>query len=186
FGCQLWQPVHLIFGPAVFNRHILTFDVASFFEALTECAQTVLHQRVRRSDIDKPDYRHYRLLRACRERPRRPTAAQRDEPASPHSITSSVRASSWIGGSRRSALAVFKLMTSSNLVAKLDRQITGSLALENAIHVERSAAEQLARVHPVGGKRSRQDCLAGRMNRRQRFGGCQCEEALQVINGCGA
>ena len=58
------------------------------------------------------------LLRARRERPRRRRAAeQRDELAPPHSITSSARASSVGGTSRPSALAVLRLMTSSNLVA---------------------------------------------------------------------
>src|SRR5215831_6143501 len=58
------------------------------------------------------------LLRARRERPRGHAAEQRDEVAAlHHSITSSVRASSEIGGSRSSAFAVFRLMTSSNLVA---------------------------------------------------------------------
>src|SRR5262249_49777867 len=58
------------------------------------------------------------LLRARRERPRyRRAAEQRDELATLHSITSSVRASSEMGGSRPSALAVLRLMTNSNLVA---------------------------------------------------------------------
>ena len=58
-----------------------------------------------------------RLLRARRERPRgRRAADERDELAAPHSITSSARASSGRGTVRPSALAVFKLMTSSYLV----------------------------------------------------------------------
>src|SRR5262245_38196750 len=48
---------------------------------------------------------------------RRHAAEQRDELAAFHSITSSVRASSWIEGSRPSAFAVFWLITSSNLFA---------------------------------------------------------------------
>jgi hypothetical protein len=54
--------------------------------------------------------------RPRRERPRRRAAEQRDERASPHSITSSARASSVGGISRPSALAVIRLMTKSNLV----------------------------------------------------------------------
>src|SRR5215469_10493717 len=57
-----------------------------------------------------------RLLRACRERPRRRAAEQRDEGAPFHSITSSARASSAGGISRPSAFAVLRLMTSSYLV----------------------------------------------------------------------
>ena len=57
-----------------------------------------------------------RLLRARRERPRRRAAEQRDEIASPHSITSSASVRSLSGIWRPTALAVFKLMTNSNLV----------------------------------------------------------------------
>src|SRR6516225_7525298 len=57
------------------------------------------------------------LLRACRERPRRRRPTEKhDERAAPHSITSSARASSVGGMVRPSALAVLRLMTSSNLV----------------------------------------------------------------------
>src|SRR5262245_35066236 len=58
------------------------------------------------------------LLRARRERPRSHSRAaeQRDELAPRHSITSSARASSVGGKSRPSALAVFRLITSSYLV----------------------------------------------------------------------
>src|SRR5262245_15090154 len=57
------------------------------------------------------------LLCARRERPRGRAAEQRNKISPPHSITSSVRASNEIGGSRPSALAVLRLITSSNLVA---------------------------------------------------------------------
>src|SRR6516162_7883481 len=67
--------------------------------------------------MEEPDDRHRRLLRARRERPRnRRTTEQRDERAPFHSITSSARASSVGGKSRPSALAVFKLTTSSYFV----------------------------------------------------------------------
>src|SRR5262249_23151850 len=57
------------------------------------------------------------LLRPRRERPRRRAAEKRYEGAAlHHSITSSARASSVGGTSRPSALAVGRLMTSSNLV----------------------------------------------------------------------
>src|SRR5262249_45309194 len=62
--------------------------------------------------------RRHRLLRARRERPRgRPPAEQRDEfAASHHSITSAAMASSPGGKLRPNALAVLRLITSSNLV----------------------------------------------------------------------
>jgi hypothetical protein len=57
-------------------------------------------------------------LRARHKWPRhRRTAEERDELATPHSITSSAVASSVGGTSRPSILAVPALMTSSNLVA---------------------------------------------------------------------
>src|SRR6516164_5135945 len=57
------------------------------------------------------------LLRACRERPRcRRAAEQRDELAALHSITSSARVSRLSEILSPSVFAVFKLITSSNLV----------------------------------------------------------------------
>src|SRR5262249_2089248 len=56
-------------------------------------------------------------LRARRDRPRSRTAEQRDEmAAAAHSITSSASASSLSGIWRPSALAVLRLMASSNFV----------------------------------------------------------------------
>src|SRR5262245_2435172 len=67
--------------------------------------------------MEKSDYRHRRLLRARRERPRGCRASdERYEPASPHSITSSARASKVVGTSRPIALAALWLITSSYLV----------------------------------------------------------------------
>src|SRR5262249_24457379 len=63
------------------------------------------------------------LLRPRHERPRRRRGAEEGEEVAAlhgcasYSITSSVRASSVIGGSRPSAFAVLRLMTSWNLVA---------------------------------------------------------------------
>src|SRR6516225_2283780 len=63
-----------------------------------------------------PDYRNSsRLLRPRSERPRRRAAEHRDELAPLHSITSSASCCSCSGTSRPSALAVFRLMLSSNL-----------------------------------------------------------------------
>jgi hypothetical protein len=59
-----------------------------------------------------------RLLRACRERPRGSRAGeQRDELATPHSITSSVRASSIGGISRPSAILRPRLRAIALLLA---------------------------------------------------------------------
>jgi hypothetical protein len=69
---------------AVIDRHILTLDIASVFEALAKCAQTA-RVRVRRCGQEDPNHRLRRLLRSRRERPRGGRATeQRDELASPH------------------------------------------------------------------------------------------------------
>src|SRR5262249_9682528 len=102
-------------GPAVFDRHIPAFDEADFAQTLAERG----HPRgvsARRFAVEKPDHRHRRLLRPCRDRPCGRAAEQRDEVALVHSITSSARASSVGGISRPRALAVVRLMTRSNLV----------------------------------------------------------------------
>src|SRR5262245_60283625 len=74
-------------------------------------------KRCGRRAAKESDNRYRWLLRARRARPRRRrTAEQRDELASPHSITSSASASSVGGTVRPSALAVLRLTLSSNLV----------------------------------------------------------------------
>jgi hypothetical protein len=114
-GRQLRQAIDLL-GPAVVDRHVLALDIARLFEALAKGTQAP-GNRLGRSDFEKSDHRHDRLLPARRERPRGCRAAeQRDKRAPPHSITSSARASSVGGMSRPSALAVLRLMTSSTFV----------------------------------------------------------------------
>src|SRR5437763_3823322 len=67
------------------------------------------------------------LLRPRRKRPRRHrTAEKRDELATAaHSITSSASASSLSGMARRSFLAVWRLITSSNLVGWMTGRLDG-------------------------------------------------------------
>src|SRR5262249_46834458 len=72
--------------------------------------------RLHASSADKY-HRHPRLLRHCLDRPRGSRAAeQRDELAARHSITSSATLSNDDGTVRPSILAVWALMTNSNLV----------------------------------------------------------------------
>src|SRR5262245_27572641 len=83
-----------------------------FAQALAERDQE-LCIRIRRPDAEESDYRHRRLLRSCRERPRRRAAEQRAERAALDSITSSARASRLSGKVSSSALAVLRLITVS-------------------------------------------------------------------------
>jgi hypothetical protein len=106
----------LVFCETVFDRHIAAVDITGFTQAATERGReigpVILTERVQ-----EPDNRHRPLLRARRKRPRRRRAAEEgDELATPHSITSSARASSVGGTSRPSAFAVLRLIKSSNFV----------------------------------------------------------------------
>jgi hypothetical protein len=56
------------------------------FEPLLESGD-LRAERSARSGTKKSDHRHRRLLRPCRQRPRRRTAQQRDELASFHSVS---------------------------------------------------------------------------------------------------
>ena len=44
-GRQRRQPIDLILGPAVFDRHVLALDIAGLLQALAKCAQTVRDTR---------------------------------------------------------------------------------------------------------------------------------------------
>ena len=110
------EPSVLSLRPAVFDLYGLADHESSFPEALMESGH-VIFPFDGRSPVQKSDHWH-RLLRPRREWPSsRRTTEQRDELApGAHSITSSARARSDGGTSRPSALAVLRLMISSNLV----------------------------------------------------------------------
>src|SRR5262245_23214327 len=116
-GYQCRQSVVLPLRPPPFDRYVAALNVTGFAQPLAKCGDGPRVATLGRTGVDEPDHRQRRLLRARRERPRRRRAAeQRDEFASPHSITSSARASSDGGTVRPSALAVVRLMTRSNLI----------------------------------------------------------------------
>ena len=115
-GRQRRQPIVLTFRPAEFDRDVLALDVAGFLSGPRGTRPRT--RRVRRAT---PLSRNpITGIAGCCARAasgqRRRAAEQRDELAPPHSITSSARASSVGGTSRPSALAVLRLITSSNLV----------------------------------------------------------------------
>src|SRR5262249_4768917 len=116
FGRKPRQPIVLSVGPSIFDSHVLALDIAELAEALSQCRRK-MRARMGRATIEEPDHRHRRLLRARRERPcSRRATEQGDERAPFHSITSSARARSCGGTVRPSIVAVWTLMTSSNLV----------------------------------------------------------------------
>src|SRR5438874_73247 len=113
-------------GPAVFDGHVLTFNEPGIREALTKRREIRL--RARWTKGEDADHRHrWPLLRPRRSRPRRRrTAEEGDEISSlDHSITSSAIASTPGGTSMPSVLAVCKLITNSNLVARITGRSAG-------------------------------------------------------------
>src|SRR5262249_4594737 len=76
FCRQCGKPIVVTLRPAVFDRNVLAFDVAGFFQTLAECAKEV---RIRsgRSAMKITDHWHNPPLRARRERPRDCGAAQK-------------------------------------------------------------------------------------------------------------
>jgi hypothetical protein len=78
--------------PVVFDRHVLAFDVPGFIEALAKCGRKA-RGGIGRPVSDKPNHRQRWLLRACRERPRNgSTAEKRDELAPFHERGRQVKA----------------------------------------------------------------------------------------------
>jgi len=114
-GRQARQSRVPILSPTIFNRDISALYIARFTQPLSKC-RNKLGSFSRRPGAEKPDDGHRGLLRTRRERPRCRAAQQRDDFAAFHSITSSARESRVGGTSRPSALAAFRLITSSNLV----------------------------------------------------------------------
>src|SRR5262249_48954504 len=101
--------------PTIVDPHVAARSPPCFLQPLCERGNTSVPFRIVSSQIDEhADASHpLGFLRPRRKRPRSRRATEhRDELPAPHSITSSARASSVGGISRRSALAVFILMTS--------------------------------------------------------------------------
>src|SRR5262249_56230300 len=94
-------------SPGVFDLYILPVYVAGVPETL----QKTTH--IRREHVGgcavKETHHGHRLLRVRRERPRSGDAEQRDELATPHSITSSARATKAGGTARTTAAPVLRL-----------------------------------------------------------------------------
>src|SRR5262245_51800888 len=99
------------------DLHVAADRPAQLLQTLQERrAARLRHGIARRLAHEHADALHpLRLLRSRCDRPGRRAAEQRDERAALHSITSSARPSSGSGTVRPSALAVVRLITSSNL-----------------------------------------------------------------------
>src|SRR5215470_15867934 len=115
FGCERRQPVIAKIRPPVFDEEISFFDETCLVQPpANRCACSLIARF--RSTAEKAQHGHVRLLRTRCERPCRRAAEQRDEFAAfDHSITSSATDSSDGGTVRPSIVAVWALMTNSNL-----------------------------------------------------------------------
>src|SRR5262245_55717299 len=102
--------------PAILDRDRAILNPAEFTQSLHKRADPTVVEG-RRVGAQEPDSRQFRWrLGARHQRPRRRPAKHRDERAPVHSMTSSARAMRAFGTSNPSALAVLRLITSSNFV----------------------------------------------------------------------
>src|SRR5438477_471166 len=88
-GCQCRELLKATFCPTVFNRDVLSFDVARFFQSAQKRGHLCRIRGGRRA-AKEADNRHRRLLRAQRARNSR-RAQQEQQLAPPHLVTSSAR-----------------------------------------------------------------------------------------------
>src|SRR5262249_45947473 len=112
---QCGQAIVLTVRPMIFDRNVAALDKPSLAQALVKGRRCI---GAGPPDRKNSDHRHRVLLRARGERrARRGAANERNEFAAPHHwINSSARRTSVAGISRPIALAVLRLITSSNLV----------------------------------------------------------------------
>src|SRR5262245_29737579 len=125
-GHEIGVSIEPSLGKTTLDDDVLAFDKSALTQSIEESLTGGLRRdrRIIRQETDAIDFAS--LLRTRRARPSRSRAAeQRYELAPLHSITSSARASSVDGTSTPSALAVCRLMTSSNVVACMTGRSAG-------------------------------------------------------------
>src|SRR5208337_3415807 len=86
FGDQAWHAIVVALAPPVFDGDVLALDIAGISQSPVKIGQ-ISARLVPRCQVKKSDYRHCRLLRACRERPTDGWASNYfDEIASSHCL----------------------------------------------------------------------------------------------------
>src|SRR5262249_12576995 len=101
--------------PPILDRDIAALDPTELAQSLYKSGGPLALGR-RCGRAHEPDHRHRRLLRVHRQPPSRRAADERYELAPFHSLPASARACSVGAMSRPSALAVLRLIRTSNLV----------------------------------------------------------------------
>jgi hypothetical protein len=77
--CQFAKPLRIALCPNVIDCNVAPLDQAIFFQALLELLHIVRIPRLWARCIEERDARHAAVLAACRGRPRRSAAEERDE-----------------------------------------------------------------------------------------------------------
>ncbi len=120
-GGERRRAVHLSFRVSLFEEKVVSLDIAAFAQQLLEgLVRRGVFGVVRRPHADHANAPHFpgALTPRARRRTEQHACCDADEHASiDHRITSSARSSSACGIVMPSALAVFRLITSSNLDA---------------------------------------------------------------------
>src|SRR5262249_52732391 len=81
-GSECGESIVAPFRPAKFDGHVATFNIAAFTQSLTKCRQEVCPGAGRHA-AEESDHRHWRLLRARRERPGQRRAAPECDEVTP-------------------------------------------------------------------------------------------------------
>jgi hypothetical protein len=82
FCDQRRQPIVLTLCPPVFDRHVPALGVTGLTQASLKSGK-ILARRLERCEVEKPDHRHRRLLRAHRKRPSGCRAAEKGDELAP-------------------------------------------------------------------------------------------------------
>ena len=123
--------------PAVFDPHVLTFDIAHFRKTAAKCGIEMRGVGLRQA-ADISDHRHRWLLRARRKRPRRRRAAKQCDELAPSSLDHLVRASEQaIRRIDADCLRGFHIDNKLKFCRILDRQVPWLFAFQYAVHVDR-------------------------------------------------
>src|SRR5262249_20003076 len=140
-------------APAIIDSEVASIRPAELLKALLKYghagADIGIAFRNRHQHADTTN--SLRLLRACRERPRRRAAWQRDEGAAPHSISASARSRNGSGIVSPMAFAVFRLTIGTSLCRT---KLEGEIAAFDVAEFAQSFAQLLAERFRI---RSRQD-----------------------------
>src|SRR5262249_50460023 len=118
-GGELKDAIVSARGVSLFDDEVSALNVTKRAQSIAEGIEFPLIWRSSSKKSNSGDL--CRLLRKCRQRPRRRRAAEQSDELTAthpgnHSITSSASASSLSGTSRPSALAVVRLITNSSFV----------------------------------------------------------------------